>query len=109
MTLFRRIRKRLLSGAEYGKYLKYAVGEIFLLAVGILLAIQANGWIAQQKDADLEKEYVCRLREDVRHDMQLVSDLQLQAQARVENSLNRRGTLHAGCPEPQAPGNNRGR
>jgi len=38
-----------------GKYLKYAIGEILLVMVGILLALQVNNWNEQRKNSALEK------------------------------------------------------
>jgi len=44
IKLFRHIRKSLFMENKTGKYLKYAIGEIALVMIGILLAIQANNW-----------------------------------------------------------------
>lgn len=42
LKLFRKIRQNLLADGETGKYLKYAVGEIILVVLGILIALQIN-------------------------------------------------------------------
>ena len=42
IKFFRKIRKDLLNKGKTTKYLKYAIGEIVLVMVGILLAIQVN-------------------------------------------------------------------
>ena len=44
IKLFRKIRQNLLSEGKTGSYLKYAVGEIILVMIGILLALQVNNW-----------------------------------------------------------------
>lgn len=44
LTFFRRIRKGLLGTGKTRKYLVYAVGEILLVMIGILLALQVNNW-----------------------------------------------------------------
>ena len=44
LTFFRRIRKGLLGTGATSKYLLYAVGEIALVVVGILIALQINNW-----------------------------------------------------------------
>jgi hypothetical protein len=41
-----------------GKYLKYALGEIFLVVIGILIALQINNWNEQRKDRDKEALYL---------------------------------------------------
>ena len=46
---FRRIRKGLLSQNRFSKYMLYAVGEIALVMIGILLALQVNNWNEQRK------------------------------------------------------------
>jgi hypothetical protein len=42
IKLFRRIRQRLLSENKITKYLLYAIGEIMLVVIGILIALQIN-------------------------------------------------------------------
>lgn len=50
------------------KYLKYAIGEIILVVIGILIALQINTWNQNKKDKKLEQQYYCRLLEDVKQD-----------------------------------------
>ena len=49
IKFFRRIRKRLLTESKIGKYLLYALGEIILVVIGILIALQINNWNEQRK------------------------------------------------------------
>ena len=44
IKFFRKIRQRLLSENRFSKYLIYAIGEIVLVVIGILIAIQLNEW-----------------------------------------------------------------
>lgn len=44
LTFFRRIREKLLSENNFSKYLLYAIGEIVLVVIGILIALQINNW-----------------------------------------------------------------
>lgn len=44
IKFFSKIRKQLLEQNKTGKHLKYAVGEIILVMIGILLALQINNW-----------------------------------------------------------------
>ena len=44
LTFFRKIRKGLLGSGATRKYLVYAVGEIALVVIGILIALQINNW-----------------------------------------------------------------
>lgn len=49
IKFFRKIRQNLLSEGKTGKYFKYAVGEIVLVVIGILIALQINNWNEQGK------------------------------------------------------------
>jgi hypothetical protein len=49
IKFFRKIRYQLLGEGKTGRYLKYAIGEIALIMIGILLALQLNNWNLQGK------------------------------------------------------------
>jgi hypothetical protein len=49
IKFFRKIRQRLLTENKFSKYLLYAIGEIVLVVIGILIALQINNWNAEQK------------------------------------------------------------
>ena len=67
-----------------GKYLIYALGEIILVVIGILIALQINNWNEQKKDNKLEQEYYCRLLEDVILDKEQIDILLLASQDRLK-------------------------
>ena len=46
MKVFRKTRETLLDNGKLGRYLAYAVGEVLLVMIGILLALQVNTWSA---------------------------------------------------------------
>jgi hypothetical protein len=48
IKFFRKIRQNLLSEGKTGKYLKYAIGEIILVVIGILIALSINNWNDQR-------------------------------------------------------------
>ncbi|MCJ7467190.1 MAG: DUF6090 family protein [Maribacter sp.] len=52
-----------------GRYLKYALGEIVLVVIGILIALQINNWNEIRKDGDLEQGYLKNLIEDLKADI----------------------------------------
>lgn len=70
LKFFRSLRKNLLSEGKTTKYFKYAIGEIVLVTIGILLALQINTWnierivkkeekaVLQKLSKDLEADYV---------------------------------------------------
>lgn len=65
IKFFRKIRQNLLSEGKTGKYLKYAVGEIVLVVIGILIALQINNWNEHRKAKTQEKNLVLNLTEDL--------------------------------------------
>jgi len=60
LTFFRRIRKGLLDIGAARKYLLYAIGEIALVVIGILIALQINNW-NQERLNRLEEQQLLRL------------------------------------------------
>ncbi|SDR02246.1 DUF6090 family protein [Flagellimonas zhangzhouensis] len=56
IKFFRKIRQNLLSEGKTGKYLKYAIGEIILVVIGILIALQINNWNENRKNNLLEQQ-----------------------------------------------------
>ena len=51
LRFFRQIRQRLLTDNKFSKYLLYAVGEILLVVIGILIALQVDNWNEERKDS----------------------------------------------------------
>lgn len=65
LKLFRKIRQSLLSENKYSKYLIYAIGEILLVVIGILIALQINNWNEDKKHKTTRKIYSKRLLDDI--------------------------------------------
>jgi len=71
IKFFSNVRNRLISESKTGKYLKYAIGEIFLVVLGILIALQVNNWNISRINSkqeviilnDLKQEYIGKLGE----------------------------------------------
>ena len=64
IKFFRRIRFNLIEKNKTGKYLKYAIGEIILVVIGILIALQINNW-NQTRIENLEEQIALKnLKED---------------------------------------------
>ncbi len=66
IKFFRKIRQKLLSENKFSKYLLYAIGEIVLVVIGILIALQINDWNEQRKERAKEQVLLYQLREDYR-------------------------------------------
>ena len=68
IKFFRKIRQNLLTENKFSKYLLYAIGEIVLVVIGILIALQINSWNQNQNDRDIERDYLLNLKEDLMFD-----------------------------------------
>jgi len=68
ISLFRKIRQKLLHENKLGNYLKYGIGEIILVVIGILLALQINNWNEAIKNAKREEAFLFNLQQDLRSD-----------------------------------------
>ena len=58
IKFFRKIRQKLLSENKFSKYLIYAIGEVVLVVIGILLALSVNTWNENRKQEIVEKEFI---------------------------------------------------
>lgn len=65
IKFFRHIRKSLLSESKFGKYLLYAIGEIILVVIGIMIALSFNNSNEQKKSSTLVKETIDALEEEL--------------------------------------------
>ena len=62
---FRNIRQKLLTEGQTNKYFKYAIGEIVLVVIGILIALQINNWNEHRKEKIRASNYIDRIEEDL--------------------------------------------
>ncbi len=57
IKFFRKIRQNLLMENKTGQYLKYALGEIILVVIGILIALSINNWNEHRKEKLIAKDF----------------------------------------------------
>lgn len=77
LRFFRHIRKKLIEEDNVRKYLLYAIGEIILVVIGILIALQINNWNNNQIEKEAEIKTLIELRKGILMDADL-----------MQNSLN---------------------
>ncbi len=65
IKFFRRIRQKMLSENKFSKYLLYAIGEILLVVIGILIALSINNWNEERKLRNQEDKLLLDLRSDL--------------------------------------------
>lgn len=69
IIFFRKIRQKLLSQNNLGKYLLYAIGEIALVMIGILLALQVNNWNDEKNSKISEQKILSEIRNGIWRDL----------------------------------------
>ena len=69
IKFFRRLRKKLLIANKFNKYLVYAIGEIVLVVIGILIALTINNWNENQKNDRLRASYLFEMMKEVHSDI----------------------------------------
>ena len=82
IKFFRNIRHKLLSKKKFSKYLIYAIGEIILVVIGILIALQINNWNENKKERKIERKILIDLREEIQTNRN-----------KITTSINRREKL----------------
>jgi len=74
IKLFRNIRKNLLNQGKTSKYFKYAIGEIVLVVIGILIALQINTWNKQKEEHQLELKILKEIRVNLNLDLNEIQE-----------------------------------
>ena len=67
IKFFRRIRRKLRDEGNLKRYLVYAIGEILLVMIGILLALQVNNWNEERKDNVTRINLYKNLKKEFKH------------------------------------------
>jgi hypothetical protein len=68
IKFFRKIRYNLMEQNKTGKYFKYAIGEIVLVVLGILIALQINNWNENNKKRSEEITILENIKQDISFD-----------------------------------------
>jgi tetratricopeptide (TPR) repeat protein len=94
ITFFRKTRLKLAYENKFSKYFRYAFGEIILVAIGILIALQVNNWNGNRKGLNAELQLYSNLLDDLnneysnnRNDVDWVNDVN-DFQSYVYNEIN---------------------
>ena len=84
ITIFRRFRQRLLSENKFSKYLIYAIGEIILVVIGILIALQVNNQNQIKNEKQALKNYLEKIAINVKSDIKVA---EFMIETRTQQSL----------------------
>ena len=85
IKFFRKIRQNLLSENKTRKYFKYAIGEIALVMIGILLALQVNNWSEERKLRALELELLQEYQEELQYNFKELERFQERTTRRLNH------------------------
>jgi hypothetical protein len=88
-----------MSENKTGKYLKYAIGEIILVVIGILIALSINNWNDKKKNDESELLYYNRILEDFELDKKLIDESKQKADYRIELSKKTLLDLNSGIKD----------
>ncbi|MCB0372316.1 MAG: hypothetical protein KDD31_04855 [Muricauda sp.] len=83
--MFQKTKQKLIKNNQIGKYLRYALGEIILVMLGILLALQVNNRNENGKDREKEKVILSELNKDFEQNLQRFKEIK-QMQFNTYNS-----------------------
>ena len=84
IKFFRKIRQNLLMENKTGKYFKYAIGEIVLVVIGILIALQVSNWNEKRNNANAEVIILQDLNTELKSNITSLENIIYEHQ----NSLN---------------------
>ena len=86
IKFFRKIRQNLLSEGKTGKYIKYAIGEIILVVIGILIALQLNNLNEKKKNNVFEKEILSQIQENLKSDRLVLGKIEINFGKAISSS-----------------------
>ena len=78
IKFFRQIREQLLTENKFSKDLMYAIGEIVLVVIGILIALQINNWNEERKDSIELENYLIKIADNIDQDIRTLNRLQVR-------------------------------
>lgn len=73
--IFRTLRQRLLAENRVSRYLLYAIGEIILVVIGILIALQANNWNTVKGEEQELNDYLLTIAQNIKSDLPVIQEL----------------------------------
>ena len=97
IKFFRKIRQKYLAENKISRYLIYATGEIVLVVIGILIALNINNWNQERVESDKEIAYLNNIQTDLQQQLEYI-DIQFEYETRyasLADSLLDKFTMEA--------------
>ena len=86
IKFFRKIRQQLLVENKTGKYLSYAIGEIVLVVIGILIALQINDWNQHRLNKIEKREILSRLHIEFKANKEVLNQYRIVENKAINSS-----------------------
>ncbi|WP_179345365.1 DUF6090 family protein [Winogradskyella ursingii] len=96
IKFFRKIRYNLMGKGKTGKYLKYAIGEIILVVIGILIALQINTWNENRKQKVEELETLKNIKSEFKNAIQEFEELNAFRERIISSTETLYKIIHTG-------------
>ncbi len=87
ILFFRKLRQRLLSENKFSKYLIYAIGEILLVVIGILIALKVNNWNEGHKDRKEEALIMQTLHDELKENLDYSTTVMESLEKRLSTTV----------------------
>lgn len=88
INFFRKIRKKLADNNQFFKYSRYAIGEIVLVVVGILIALQINTWNRARQDQNEAHKILLSLKHEIETNKSII-DVSIDFYRKRLNAIKR--------------------
>jgi hypothetical protein len=88
VKIFRKQRFQLVADNKVAKYLRYAIGEILLVVIGILIALQVNNWNEHQKLKASEQQVLKSLLKEFQNNQKLLEETILRNKENLDAAQN---------------------
>jgi len=98
IQLFRKIRRSLIESGRVRRYFTYAIGEIVLVVIGILIALQINNWNEGRKERIIEQKTLHELRVNLNFNVRSIDGFAEEQKGLVEDLEKMIRYLDAGLP-----------
>jgi uncharacterized protein DUF6090 len=100
IKFFRKIRQNMIKENKFSKYLLYAIGEILLVVIGILIALGVSRWNNESKDRETEQKLLYELSQGIKNDKQLIKNELLKTNKAIADLKKLDSLLKYETPEP---------
>ena len=93
LLILKRLKRSILSSNQFRKYLLYALGEMVLVIMGILIALQIDNWNTEKKQEASLRSYLSSIAGNISSDLQVVNQIRRAREKSYELSYRERSFI----------------